>query len=403
MLLLGSFPPDNRVEKELDALIQSGFQVSLLCFKAEAKPEIENYKGMKIYRRIPVLPKWRYYLNLMTLYLFYYDHSFYREIIKLSKEESFEGIHVHDLPLTKTAIAVKKQLGCKVVLDMHENFPAGLRVWAKGSWRRGFKAWIYDKIFTRYSKWSNYEKKMCELVDAIIVVVDEMKDRLINDLFINESKITIVSNTEKKDICNQDIKNIPVNKEEFKIIYAGGVGPERGVDTIISALNRLKDSSYKFSIVGSGDANYLSFLKNLSVQENVADQVEWVGFKSYDIFLSYIASSQVSVIPHHFNAHTDNTIPHKLFQSMGLGTPLLVSSCRPLKRVVESSNSGLVFEAGNIEDCAEKIELLRSNSKMTQQFGLNGVAAIKDGLFCWEKDAEVLSCFYKDLFERSKS
>ena len=57
---------------------------------------------------------------------------------------------------------------------------------------------------------------------VIIVVVDELKVRLVNDLLINESKITIVSNTEKKDICNQDIKNIPVNKEEFKIIYAGG-------------------------------------------------------------------------------------------------------------------------------------------------------------------------------------
>ena len=91
-----------------------------------------------------------------------------------------------------------------------------------------------------------------------------------------------------------------------------------------------------------------------------------------DKFFSYMAFADVNLIPHNRNGHTDNTIPHKLYQGMMVGKPVLVSDAPPLKRVVEKLNSGLVFEGGNSKDFANKVEALYLNKVLYDQLGKNG-------------------------------
>jgi len=50
MILDGNFPPDDRPEKEALSLIDSGFEVHLLCYTTTNKLLRENYKGINITR-----------------------------------------------------------------------------------------------------------------------------------------------------------------------------------------------------------------------------------------------------------------------------------------------------------------------------------------------------------------
>ena len=105
--------------------------------------------------------------------------------------------------------------------------------------------------------------------------------------------------------------------------------------------------------------------------------------------------ADVNVIPHRMNNHTDNTVPHKLFQGMMTQKPVLVSSCKPLKRVIENTHAGLVFEADNPKDFAEQVLKFYHNRDLIQTLGMNGYKATVDGDLNWDYDKQNLINIYR--------
>ena len=67
-------------------------------------------------------------------------------------------------------------------------------------------------------------------------------------------------------------------------------------------------------------------LKELITELGVKDQVQITGWADSNNVLANIKKADVCCVPHHSNPHTDNTIPHKLFQYMIAKRPILVSS-----------------------------------------------------------------------------
>src|SRR5204862_2873088 len=112
---------------------------------------------------------------------------------KLLLKENIPVLHIHDLPLAGTALQLKKELGTKVVVDFHENYPEALKTWFK--WKKNPIARIKNYLFMNPTRWTEFEKRASEQSDAIIAVVDEMKERITNEHHIKPEKITVVTNT----------------------------------------------------------------------------------------------------------------------------------------------------------------------------------------------------------------
>jgi glycosyltransferase involved in cell wall biosynthesis len=107
--------------------------------------------------------------------------------------------------------------------------------------------------------------------------------------------------------------------------------------------------------------------------------------------------ADANVIPHQSNGHTDNTVPHKLFQGMMAEKPLIVSSCAPLKRYVRNYDCGVVFKAGDEKDFADKVELLYTNKPLQIQLAKNGYDASMRGELNWEATQKTLIDLYTSL------
>ena len=70
-----------------------------------------------------------------------------------------------------------------------------------------------------------------------------------------------------------------------------------------------------------------------------------------------------------------------------LEKPVLVSSCPPLKRVVEDSECERVFEEGNSNDMAKKIYEMFKDSNFLNNMGENGKWAALTK-YSWKNDAK---------------
>lgn len=148
--------------------------------------------------------------------------------------------------------------------------------------------------------------------------------------------------------------------------------------------------------MGRGNPYVIDTLYQLIKENKLEDRVEILGHQPFSKVISYINASKICLVPHHSNPHTDNTVPHKLFQYMVIGRPLLVSSSPPLKRIVEDCQSGKVFEAGNPQDFANQVDWMVENPEFCKTASQNGkVMTSLGGKYSFEKDMLVLREIYK--------
>lgn len=399
MVLRSNFPPDIRVEKEVRTLIASNHEVHLLAYARmnTNEPTEECTEGLLVRRITPpriklstVRSRW----NSLRFHLIFKDYYWANQIERYIRDFKLDVIHVHDLPLVGTAISVGRPLCIPVIADLHENYPAALKAWL--SYKRSPKTWIASNP----KRWAKYEGRTARFATHVIVVVDEAKYRLIEQHGIPAEKITVLMNVEDVDYF-QSIKIDPEilsrYRDDFVISYIGGSGPHRGLDTVIRSIPYLKEilPNVKFLIVGHRDADKIR-LQAFAKAEGVKDLVEIVGWQQFSKVPSYIKASEICLVPHQQNPHTDSTIPHKLFQYMLMSRPVVVSSCLPLKRIVEDTRSGLVFQAGNPQDLAKQILTLYANKKLRQDCGRRGHQAVLNR-YNWGSESQRLCLLYKSL------
>lgn len=397
MLLNAPYPADIRVKKEAQALLKAGWLVHLICLRKKGQSYTEVLEGIEI-KRIDA-GKNNYQLAFwdVIMSMTFVHPLFKRSILALAKQQSFDLIHVHDLPLVGTALKIKRLLGIKVVADMHENYPEALRTWF--NWKRNPIVRLKNRLFMNPQRWTSHEKYACQQADAIIAVVEEMKWRISRQHHIDKKKIHVITNTEGKDFVKQSIDTNVYDSMGggFIITYSGGIGPHRGVDTTIEAFQFLKGNpKIKLAIVGCGSSSVMNNLKHLVARLQLSS-VYFLGYQPFSKFYSFMHLADVNIIPHHSTGHTDNTVPHKLFQGMMAGKPLLVSSSAPLKRIVDACSSGLVFEAGNPTDLADKILVLYHEEGLRAALGANGRQSTLEGHLNWEITQKSLLNLYDHL------
>lgn len=396
MLLNAPYPTDVRIRKEASALLSAGHTIHLLCLRRKGEPYSDTADGITITR----LDAGRNNVTLafwdVVMALTFEHPVFKKKLAGWITENKIEVLHVHDLPLVGSALAIKKKKNIPVIADFHENYPDALQVWFE--WKKNPLAHLKNQLFMRPARWRAHEKKAVHQTDYVIAVVDEMRNRLIKEYGAGPDKIVVVTNSEDESFREQPLEPSIYKEYEGKFIvaYTGGIGPHRGVDTAIEAMSYLKDKPIELIVAGFGNEAVMNNLRQLTLALGVAAQVHFLGKQPFSRFYSLMHFADVNLIPHKSTPHTDNTVPHKLFQGMMAGKPLLVSSSAPLKRIIEKTNAGLVFKAGDASDLSEKILQLLENKSLCNQLGEHGRKATTAGGMNWETDKS----FLLELYER---
>ncbi len=366
------FPPDIRVEKEVRSLISGGHRVFLLCLRTDERPKSSVWNGIEI-RRIASLPFLIRMFNTFVYLLSMGDLQWKRAIKKLIKEHAIDVVHVHDLPMVGTALAAARGRGVPVIADLHENYPALVRL----AFARRKPRLAERLMWPR--RWERVERRWAESCAHILVVAEEAKERLLGK-GIPPEKISVIENT----VDVEHFLSLPIDKrlveqfrDDFVICYAGGFSPWRGLDTAIKAMPAILKEIPNAKLLLVGDGEMMPKLRLLTKAMGLEEVVVFTGWVEFERFPSYIAASDVCIVPHVSTEQTEATTPHKLYQYMLMGKPVVVSSCRPLRRIVEGARSGLVFEAGDAHSFAERIFKLKDPA-VRRRLGEAGRGAVRE-------------------------
>ena len=379
MVLDREFPPDLRVENEIEALTANGHEIFLACYTRKKRPSREKNGNLTILRRD--ISDFIYKSSVAALTFPFYFRFWENFLISLYREFTFDAIHIHDLPLSGTGLKLKKRFSVPLTVDLHENWPAYLRI---ATHTRS----IAGRILSPNNKWVRYEKAILPQADQIIVVVEEARERLIS-MGLDPDKVKVVSNT-----LNIRHAHIPPRKSINTIpllFYAGGINYHRGLQTVIQALAETKKQKYRLVVLGEG--SYKNDLIALTRSLGLEDQVSFPGWKPYEEMLEWMGQADYALIPHLKSDHTDSTIPHKLFQYMYAKLPVIASNCSPLERILRETQAGIIFPSDNHEKLAEILDSLQE--KKIEEMRNNGRLWIEKK-YNWNSDAQVLNTIYEE-------
>lgn len=390
MLLDKPFPPDPRVANEARSLVQAGHEVHLLCLRHnDQTPEREEWQGVNLHR--VKIGQWLYRkLSAVSLELKVYNWYLRGPLERFLSEQRIEVLHTHDLPMVAEGLRASRRAGIPLVADLHENWPAALKTY-------DYAQRFPGNIMISPPRWEQHEREILPRSERIVVVVDEAKERLI-DLGIDAEKIAVVQNTVEAD----EFQGFGIDesitgrfRDRFVISYLGGFDRHRGIEMLVDAMPKLALEIPECSLLLIGSGATGPSLRERAARLGVADRVVFEGFQPFRLFPSYIEASQVCTIPHVKNDHTDTTIPHKLFHYMLLKRPVLTTDCRPLKRIVEETGSGLVIPSGDSDAVVEAVLKLRDTSTRAAM-GEAGHRAVREK-YNWSQDSATLLDLYQNL------
>ena len=306
-------------------------------------------------------------------------------------EKKIEVLHVHDLWMLNSSFRSNKKFNLPVIADLHENFVHALHHYR-------FANTFPGNLIISKNKWKQSEIEWTKKADHIITVIEEAVERY-KSIGVSEDKISVVPNY----LNMENFLSMPIDesimlkhKDNFTITYVGGFDIHRGLESVVKSIPLIKKKirNFKFVLVGSG-SNYESLLQLVN-KLDVEKYVSFEGWKSHELLPSYIKGSDVCLIPHLKTEHTDNTIPHKLFQYMIFEKPVISSNCNPLLRIINETNSGLIYESNNEKDLSEKITSLYNQPLLMKEMGARGKEAVLN-TYNWENASKNLVSIYSEL------
>ncbi len=386
MVLENSYPPDERVENEIEILLRDGVQITLVCTKRGGNVQVEKNGSLSICR-IPV-SKFIYKSSAVALELPFYFQFWYRRLYALLKESKFDAIHLHDLPLVKVCARLARKFNLPLISDYHENRPEIMKMY---SHVRTFPG----KWLISVNRWLKYQSKYTQKTDYLILVTDEARNYYIENYKIDPQKIRVLPNyiaLERFKKLIPDNKTGFDNQKSFTVVYFGDTGFRRGTKTILESAEKLKDNNIRFLIIGtSREHNILEKVVN----DRKLNNVTFTGWIPPVEAIKLISKSNVGLCPFLRNIHHDTTYANKMFQYMALGKPVIVSDCTAQANFVKKENCGLVFEAGNSVDLCNQILRLTDEAEYNRLSRNAGSCVLEK--YNWEAYGKILTELYSNL------
>lgn len=149
-----------------------------------------------------------------------------------------------------------------------------------------------------------------------------------------------------------------LNFDEFKIMnkidsrknivgFIGRLSHEKGILPFLESIKKisLKRDDIEFLIIGNGP---LKYEVELFIKQNNLKKTSFFGWVNHDILPYYLNQMKILVLPSYSEG-----LPNVMIESLGCGTPVLVSNVGSIPDFIIESENGFIME-NNSPECIEK-------------------------------------------------
>jgi glycosyltransferase involved in cell wall biosynthesis len=185
-------------------------------------------------------------------------------------------------------------------------------------------------------------------------------------------------------------KKAKPDKHKFNLVYMGRLTPEKGVETIASALRNT--SGLTLHIAGSGPSTEHIHMEAHAA--GIADKAEFHSFMDREKIPEFLSQMDILILPSLTTPAWKEQFGRVLIEAMAAKVPVIGSDSGEIPNVI--GDAGLIFQEGSAIDLAAKIMSLVSDEKLYKDCVKKGYERVKAN-FTNEVIAGKLNEFYKKL------
>jgi len=126
-------------------------------------------------------------------------------------------------------------------------------------------------------------------------------------------------------------------------------------------------------------------------------RIELLGPKPLEETLRFIRKSLFVVVP----SECYENFPRVIIEAFGNGVPVIAADHGAMKDLIVHGETGLLFERGNAQDLAAKINSLIKNPALAEALGVNARKQYEEN-YTIEKNYKILMDIYTQVLEKSK-
>jgi glycosyltransferase involved in cell wall biosynthesis len=338
MILSNPFRPDPRVDHEARALSAHGHQVTVICWDRHGELTSEETRdGIRIIRIQNVKAGfgtgWRLSVQIPR---------FWRKAVRLAIEMEPDVVHCHDLDTLYAGWRIKRSLGCSLIYDAHEHYPAMTSLSLPAAFVRALVLW---------------ERWLMGRVDATITASTVLRDEFVSrglspvvtlGNYHELAPYEAVTETEVTDLRTR----LGVAPDDVLVTYIGFLSPNRMLLPMIEAAALLPQ--VRLHIWGTG-------VQRAVVEQAVARQPNvsyhgWLSptelpchFRAADVIFYCLRLDYPGAV---YNA------PNALSCAMAAGRPVVATDVGDLGRIVRMADCGVLIGEATPQTIAAAIEQL---------------------------------------------
>jgi glycosyltransferase involved in cell wall biosynthesis len=242
------------------------------------------------------------------------------------------------------------------------------------------------------------------LSDHIFVHTNGMKNEMISEFCIPESKVSVIPFGINNTVPNTSLssaqarRQLGISETDKALLFFGNIAPYKGLEYLIAAFNELlkRDRSYRLLIVGKpkGPESYWDEVQRTiassGLGNRVIEKIEYIPDEETEL---YFKAADVLILPyvHVFQSGV-------LFLGYSFGLPAIAADVGNLTEEIIEGETGFVFRPHDSSDLARKVDTyFNSELFRTLESRRAHIKEYANQRYSWDKVAAITATVYSQL------
>jgi len=148
------------------------------------------------------------------------------------------------------------------------------------------------------------------------------------------------------------------------VLFLGTVRPHKGVEDLLSAVERLHYPDMQCIIAGVNDADpYVTGLR-----QQASSQIRFIPMLPFETIPSLLQAADVVVIPQRDTAFSKAQVPAKIFDAMAMGRPIISTSVSDIPNILREC--GLIVPPNDVSALTGALREMLGNPQLARDMGM---------------------------------
>jgi len=292
--------------------------------------------------------------------------------------------HFHDPELIPAGLLLRA-FGKRVIYDVHEDVPRDILSKAY------LPVWLRQPLSSFIEL---LERVACRRFSGLVTVTPTIEQRLRS---YQKNTVLVRNFPRLEEFLDSDR---PWTARQSAIAYVGVIHNDRGIREMVRAMGMLPELLDARLLLASN-----AFPKD--IEEELALDPGWSridnrGRLTRGEIVALLAQARAGLVLFHPEPNHVPAMPHKLFEYMAAGIPVIASNFPAWREIILENRCGILVNPLDTAAIAEAIEFILTHAQEAEQMGLRGRLAAK-AKYSWQTEEQQLLEFYSGFQQRTES